>query len=124
MLESLEPRGMKPGLERTEALLGALGNPHGTLRGVLVAGTNGKGSVCAIVDSIVRAAGLRCVMLTKPHLRSYAERIAVGGHPVSEDRFAALVQTAWDAAARLPDGIQPTAFEMLTTAGLLAAAEE
>ena len=124
LLESLEPRGMKPGLERTEALLQALGEPHRGLRGVLVAGTNGKGSVCATIESIARAAGLRTVMLTKPHLRTYCERIAVDGVAVSSDRFAETVQAVWDAASSLPDDVQPTAFEMLTAAGLLVARQE
>jgi dihydrofolate synthase/folylpolyglutamate synthase len=121
LLESVEPRGMKPGLERTLALLDALGNPHAALRGVLVGGTNGKGSVCATVDSVARAAGLRSVMLTKPHLRSYCERVVVDGAPVAEEDFASLVDTVWGAAESLPSHVQPTAFEMLTAAGLLFA---
>ena len=56
-LHRLEGQGMKLGLERTEALLTALGEPHRGLRGVLVAGTNGKGSVCALIDAMARAAG-------------------------------------------------------------------
>ncbi|MFZ2032749.1 MAG: bifunctional folylpolyglutamate synthase/dihydrofolate synthase, partial [Candidatus Dormiibacterota bacterium] len=74
-LDSVAWRGIMPGLERTRALLAALGNPHIGLRGALVAGTNGKGSVCATVDSVCRAAGYRSVLLTSPHLVSYSERI-------------------------------------------------
>lgn len=115
---------MKPGLERIRALLEALGNPHAGLRGVLIAGTNGKGSVCAVVDSIVRAAGLRAVTLTKPHLRSYCERIAVDGEPIAEDRFSRVIENVWSAAETLGDQTQPTAFEILTAAGLLVAGQE
>jgi dihydrofolate synthase / folylpolyglutamate synthase len=70
-LDSVAWRGIMPGLERTRALLAALGNPQTGLRGALVAGTNGKGSVSATVDSVCRAAGLRSVLLTSPHLQSY-----------------------------------------------------
>ncbi|MDQ6855820.1 MAG: bifunctional folylpolyglutamate synthase/dihydrofolate synthase, partial [Candidatus Dormibacteraeota bacterium] len=101
-LEALEGRGMKLGLERIEVLLAELGNPHQGLRGALVAGTNGKGSVCALVDSMARAAGLRTVMLTKPHLLSWTERIAVEGRPIAEQGFADLVARVLDAAATMP----------------------
>ncbi len=121
LLESVEARGMKPGLERTVALLQELGNPHTGLRGALVAGTNGKGSACATIDSIVRAAGLRSVMLTKPHLRSYCERIAIDGEAITEEALCEVIETVYSAAASLPDDVQPTAFEMLTAAGLLVA---
>jgi dihydrofolate synthase / folylpolyglutamate synthase len=124
LLESVEPRGMKPGLERTLALLDALGNPHAGMRGVLIAGTNGKGSVCATVGSVLHAAGLRSVLLTKPHLRTYCERISIDGEMISEDAFGELIATVFGAAATLPDASQPTAFEMLTAAGLLAARRE
>ena len=117
ILDAAEPRGMKPGLERTSALLEALDNPHLGLHGVLVAGTNGKGSVCTTVDSIVRAAGIHTVALTKPHLTSYCERFVVDGVQVSEQTFADAVETVIAAAGRLPDALEPTAFEMLTAAG-------
>jgi dihydrofolate synthase/folylpolyglutamate synthase len=122
-LDSIAWRGIMPGLERTRALLAALGNPHVGLRGALVAGTNGKGSVCATVDSVCRAAGYRTVLLTSPHLVSYTERIVRSGVPMSETDFGALVTRVWSAAASLPEELQPTGFEVLTAAGLLAARE-
>ena len=121
-LDSISWRGIKPGLDRTRALLHEVGDPDLGLRGVLVAGTNGKGSVCAIVDSIVRAAGLHSVLLTKPHLWSYTERFVVDGAPLTEDGFAQLFDEVSDAANRLPGELTPTAFEMLTVAGILLAA--
>lgn len=125
LLEAVESRGMKPGLERTLALLEVLGNPHIGLTGVLVAGTNGKGSVCTTIDSIVRAAGLRVVTLTKPHLVSYCERIAIDGKPIADDELCRAVETAAEAATELrEEWQQPTAFEMLTAAGLLVAHSE
>ncbi len=116
-------RGIMPGLERTRALLAALGNPHLGLRGALVAGTNGKGSVCATVDSICRAAGYRSVLLTSPHLISYCERIVRDGSPITETEFGALVARVWEAAEALPEELQPTGFEVLTAAGILVARE-
>ena len=122
LLDSISWRGIKPGLERTRELLRALGDPDAGLRGVLVAGTNGKGSVCAVIESVARAAGLRTVLLTKPHLRSYTERFVVDGRAVSEDEFGELMETVSAAAATLDEPSQPTAFEMLTAAGFLCAA--
>ena len=122
MLDAISWRGIKPGLERTRALLHVLGDPHTSLSGVLVAGTNGKGSVCAVIDSITRAAGLRTVMLTKPHLRSYTERIVTDGVRITEQDFGDLMQEVNAAAAMLPEDLQPTGFEMLTAAGLLQSA--
>ncbi|MEO9043575.1 MAG: cyanophycin synthetase [Candidatus Dormibacter sp.] len=124
-LAGLEGRGMKLGLERIEALLHALGDPHRGLAGVLVAGTNGKGSVCALVESMARAAGLRTVMMTKPHLLSWCERIAVGGRPIDEDRFAELVFHVLAAAERIPGDLgAATVFELVTAAGIVAAQDE
>ena len=120
-LDAVAWRGIMPGLERTRALLAALGTPQTGLRGALVAGTNGKGSVCAAVDSVCRAAGHRSVLLTSPHLQSYCERIVRDGLPVSEPEFGALVDTVREAAAALPEELQPTGFEVLTAAGILAA---
>ena len=121
-LDSISWRGIKPGLDRTRALLHQVGGPDAGLRGVLVAGTNGKGSACAIVDSVARAAGLHSVLLTKPHLWSYTERFVVDGAPLTEDGFAQLFDEVSDAASELPNELTPTAFEMLTVAGILLAA--
>lgn len=120
-LDAVAWRGIMPGLERTRALLASLGNPQTGLRGVLVAGTNGKGSVCATVDSVCRAAGLRSVLLTSPHLQSYCERIVRDGEPISESEFGALIDTVREAAEVLPEELQPTGFEVLTAGGILAA---
>jgi dihydrofolate synthase/folylpolyglutamate synthase len=122
-LDSVAWRGIMPGLERTRALLAALGNPQAGLRGVLVAGTNGKGSVCATVDSVCRAAGYRSVLLTSPHLISYCERIVRDGSPITETEFGALVARVSEAATALPEELQPTGFEVLTAAGILVARE-
>ncbi len=114
--------GMVLGLERIRALCTVLREPQEGRLGVLVAGTNGKGSVCAMVDAMARAAGHRTVLLTKPHLSSYRERIRVEGVPVSADRFAELAATCLEAAERVPAAVgRPTHHELLTAMGLLAA---
>ena len=75
----------KLGLERTEALLRELGNPHERLRSLHVAGTNGKGSVCATLETLLRAKGLRVGKYTSPHLVDFRERFLVNGKRVDED---------------------------------------
>ena len=81
--------GVKPGLERTEALLEAVGAPHRRLRAFHVAGTNGKGSVCATLDYLLRAHGYRVGRYTSPHLVDFRERIVIDGRPIGEDAVAA-----------------------------------
>jgi dihydrofolate synthase/folylpolyglutamate synthase len=117
-------RGIKAGLDRIDALLDELGHPEQGLRGVLVAGTNGKGSVCAMVDSVVRRAGLSSVLLVKPHLCSYRERIVIDGQHIPEAMFAALVERVRPAVDAVEPRVgAPTQFEILTALGILAAAE-
>ncbi|HKS05211.1 MAG TPA: folylpolyglutamate synthase/dihydrofolate synthase family protein [Gemmatimonadaceae bacterium] len=82
----------KFGLERTVALLDALGNPHRALRVVHVGGTNGKGSVCATLDTVLRARGFRVARYTSPHLVDFRERMLVDGAPVSEDAIVDFVE--------------------------------
>lgn len=107
--------GIRLGLGRTRALLRGLGDPHLAVRGALVAGTNGKGSVLALADAALRAAGYRVGTTPKPHLVTYRERIQVDGRVIGADDFARLV----DRVLRISDGIaarhgQPTEFELLT----------
>ena len=107
--------GIRLGLGRTRALLRAIGDPQLAVRGALVAGTNGKGSVLAIAGSALRAAGLRVGETPKPHLVSYRERIVVDGQPIGADDFtrhvAAVLAVADRVARRHGD---PTEFELLT----------
>ena len=78
-LYGLERRRDKFGLEGTRALLAALGDPQRRFRSIHVAGTNGKGSVCAIIERVLREAGYRTGLFTSPHLVDFRERIRVGG---------------------------------------------
>jgi dihydrofolate synthase/folylpolyglutamate synthase len=121
-LEAAGRFGIVPGLERTRWLLGRLGDPHLGLAGVLIAGTNGKGSVAALIDSMARAAGRRTALLAKPHLVRWGERIVLDGEPLDESRFGTLAEEVLRAAAQAPPGEHPTQFEILTAMGFLAAA--
>src|SRR5712672_2950289 len=90
-LYSLRWFGAKFGLENTLKLAAMAGDPHRQLRFIHVAGTNGKGSTCAMFESIYRAAGLRVGLFTSPHLVSFGERIQVNRQPISEPEIARLV---------------------------------
>ncbi|HOV60049.1 MAG TPA: folylpolyglutamate synthase/dihydrofolate synthase family protein [Candidatus Hydrogenedentes bacterium] len=113
-LASLIQHGVKLGLSNIRTLLRALDNPHHRLRCVHVAGTNGKGSTCAFIDAMLRAAGLRVGRYTSPHLHDVTERIQVNGQPIPESAFAEAMDRARRAASSLPH--PPTFFEALTAA--------
>jgi dihydrofolate synthase/folylpolyglutamate synthase len=107
--------GIRLGLGRTRALLRELGDPHLAVRGALVAGTNGKGSVLALAGSAARAAGLRVGETPKPHLVTYRERVAIDGRPIDAAAFTrhvGAVLTVADRVARRHG--EPTEFELLT----------
>jgi dihydrofolate synthase/folylpolyglutamate synthase len=107
--------GIRLGLGRTRALLAALGDPQREVRGALVAGTNGKGSVLALAGSALRAAGSRVGETPKPHLVSYRERVAVDGHPISPADFTRHVEAVLAVADRVARRHgEPTEFELLT----------
>ena len=84
-LFSLKRLGIKVGLDHTIQLLNRCGNPHNKLKTIHIAGTNGKGSTAAILQSILRSAGLKVGLYTSPHLVSFNERIRVNGSPISND---------------------------------------
>jgi dihydrofolate synthase/folylpolyglutamate synthase len=117
-LGALEARGrygIRLGLGRVRALLRELGDPQLGVRGALVAGTNGKGSVIALAGSALRAAGYRVGETPKPHLVTYRERIVVDGRPVDPGTFAALAAEVLPAADRVARRLgPPTEFEVLT----------
>jgi dihydrofolate synthase / folylpolyglutamate synthase len=127
-LRALEERGrfgIRLGLGRTRALLAVLGDPQLAVRGALVAGTNGKGSVLALVAAALREAGLRAGETPKPHLVTYRERLQIGGVPVEPAVFARLASLALAAADRIPRRLgPPTEFELLTAMVFTWFAEE
>jgi dihydrofolate synthase / folylpolyglutamate synthase len=115
--------GAKWGLERMQALLFALGNPEKNCRFVHVAGTNGKGSTCAMIASILTEAGYQTGLYTSPHLIEPTERIQISGQPVSDAEFAAAFDTVHKAAETLlrKDQIDahPSYFETVTAMAFL-----
>jgi len=126
-LSALESRGrfgIRLGLARTRALLADLDHPERTFRGALIGGTNGKGSVLALVGSALTAAGYKVGQTPKPHLVTYRERLQIGGRPVDQDTFARLtgeVLARADRVARRHGAI--TEFELLTAITFLWFAE-
>lgn len=120
---SNEARTAELGLARMTALLEALGNPHQATPFVHVAGTNGKGSVCAMIESAARAAGLRTGLYTSPHLLEPTERISLEGRALSRELFAAAFDRVHGAAEQLMrQGAferHPTYFETVTAMAFL-----
>jgi len=115
-LHKLYPKLIDLKLERLVRLLGALGNPQQNLPPVIhVAGTNGKGSVCAFTRAIAEAAGLRVHVYTSPHLVRFNERIRLAGELVGDEALAA----ALDEIETVNEGNQITVFEAITAAALL-----
>ncbi len=107
--------GVRLGLARTRALLQALGDPQRELRGALIGGTNGKGSVLALASSALRAAGIRTGATPKPHLVSYRERLEIDGRPIDPVTFTRLVGEVLAVAGGVARRHgQPTEFELLT----------
>ena len=106
--------GVKLGLGRMQAIMAELGHPERSRRGALIAGTNGKGSTSAFLESILRARGLHTGMTPSPHLSSYLERVQLDGAPISPATFARAVT---ELRPRLGPVIarlgEPTEFEVL-----------
>ena len=111
----------KPGLERTRALLAALGNPEKALKFVHITGSNGKGSTAAMLASVLTAAGYRTGLFTSPHLYRFNERFQVNGAPIPDAALDRLAERVLAAADTLPE--HPTEFELMTAIGFLWFAE-
>jgi len=109
-----ERAGMRPGLERIEAVLDAIGRPEQAFTIAQVGGTNGKGSISAMLAAILQAAGRRVGLYTSPHLAHYRERIRVDGRPISEADFVDGV----DALGTLITRLDLTVFEAGTALAL------
>jgi len=109
-----ERAGMRPGLERIEAVLDAIGRPERAFTIAQVGGTNGKGSISAMLAAMLQAAGRRVGLYTSPHLAHYRERIRVDGRPISESDFVDGV----DALGTLITRLDLTVFEAGTALAL------
>ena len=102
--------GIKEGLERIKALAEKLNQPQNFYETIHVTGTNGKGSVCAMLAEILKADGLNVGLFTSPHLESYCERISINGENISEKDFAAQIEIVKNC------NVDATHFETLTAA--------
>ena len=109
-----EIKTAKLGLERIRTLLEALGDPQNAYRTVHVAGTNGKGSTCAMIDAGLRAAGIRTGLFTSPHLIEPTERIQIDGIPATKEQFSRAFQVVHETAEKLDLDCHPTYFETVT----------
>jgi dihydrofolate synthase/folylpolyglutamate synthase len=117
ILGALEGLGMRLGLEPFAARLASLGHPERDLPAVVVAGTNGKGSIASLLAAMLAAAGYRVGLYTSPHLESPTERIRIDGRAIAEPRLAHLLE---EVLAAGEGGLEPpTYFEALTAAALL-----
>ena len=121
-LKSEDKFRIKLGLENVERVLELLGNPQERLKIVHVAGTNGKGSVCATAANIFTCAGLKTALYTSPHLFKYTERMKIDGVPISDEVFSANIRQI-EAIAR-ENGVKLTEFELLTTCAFKYFADE
>ena len=116
-LARLSPGGDRLGLDRISQLLDLLGRPQDRLPPVFhVAGTNGKGSTCAFLRSILESGNFKVHVFTSPHLVRFNERIRIAGKLVGDDELASLLKEVLDSS----DGIEPSFFEVTTAAAFLA----
>ena len=123
-LYGLRMFGAKFGLENTLKLAALVGNPQNQLRFIHVAGTNGKGSTCAMLERIYRAAGLRVGLFTSPHLVSFRERIQVNRQRIPENDVVRLVTEFQGLLKQFPEDHHPTFFEVVTVMALRYFAEQ
>ena len=106
----------KPGLERISFLCEKLGDPQKELKFVHVAGTNGKGSFCSMLDSVLRAAGYKTGLFTSPYIKEFNERIRYCGENIANDELAEITEYVKPFADAMED--KPTEFELITAIGL------
>lgn len=111
-LYGLKKFGSRPGLERITRLLELLGNPQSNLKVVLVGGTSGKGSTCKFIESILRKAGYKVGLFTKPHLSAFTERIVVNGRRITEKDVVEFIKKTKPLCRKIEE--HPTFFEMNT----------
>lgn len=105
----------KPGLERISALCEKLGNPQDELKFIHVAGTNGKGSFCSMIDSVLRAAGYKTGLFTSPYIKVFNERMQFCGESISDEDLAEITEYVKPYADSMED--KPTEFELITAIG-------
>ena len=116
-IDSVEWKGSRPGLERIGELCRLLGDPQKDLRFIHIAGTNGKGSVSAMLDAVLRAAGCRVGLFTSPYIERFNDRIRFGGEDIPDDELARATEQVKACVETMADG--PTAFELITAIALV-----
>ncbi|HEX6588506.1 MAG TPA: folylpolyglutamate synthase/dihydrofolate synthase family protein [Longimicrobiales bacterium] len=131
LVRELFPRltgGIRWGLDRTERMLADAGDPQRSYPVIHVGGTNGKGTVCAVAESVLRAAGLRTGLYTSPHLTSFRERVRIDGVPISEGALLESANRLWPSIEReAPSFFEATtaiAFDAFARAGVDVAVVE
>ncbi len=119
-INQITPLGFQLGLERIQRLLELIGNPEKELKCIHVAGTNGKGSACAMLKCILKEAGYKTGVYTSPHLKDYTERIELDGTFIAKEDFATEIAFLIPYCKKMEvDSIgHPTVFELLTAAAL------
>jgi folylpolyglutamate synthase/dihydropteroate synthase len=117
-LYNLQKHGIKFGLENISRLMSLFDNPHESFLSVHVAGTNGKGSVSAIIASVLRTSGLKVGLFTSPHIVSFTERIRINDEEITEDDVIGLTEEIRGVVERRDD-FSPTFFEVVTAMALL-----
>ena len=116
-IHSVTWKGSRPGLERITELLSRLGDPQDQLKFIHVAGTNGKGSFCAMTDAVLRASGYHTGLFVSPYIKEFNERICVDGAPIGDDELAEATAIVKPHAEAMVDA--PTEFELITAIGLV-----
>ncbi len=120
-LYALQKFGIKLGLNSTQNLLERLGNPHQGLKCVHLAGTNGKGSVGAVLEATLLAAGIKVGFYTSPHLIHFSERFRLNGKEITKARVLELIERVWEVCDQREP---PTFFEFVTAMAFLYFAQE
>ncbi len=112
--------GIKPGLERVKFLLEMLGNPQKKLKFIHVAGTNGKGSTCTFISSILKASGLNTGLFTSPFVLDFRERFQINGNMISKEDFVDVLEYIIPFVKKMPkNGNELTEFELITVIALV-----
>lgn len=114
-IHSLNKFGSRPGLDRVKRLLSDMGNPQDDVKFIHVAGTNGKGSVCAIMSSVLRSAGYKTGLFISPFITDFCERIQINSTPIPHDKLTELTEYVFTFVDKLnEEDIIITEFEFVT----------
>lgn len=124
-IHSLLTFGSRPGLDRMRAFLDRLGNPQDRLRYIHVAGTNGKGSTCAVLSAVLTAAGYKTGLFISPYITDFRERIQINGQMIAKETLTAAVEQTFPVLEQLnAEGVVITEFEYVNALAFLIYAQE